>query len=97
MEFSSTPMPMRARLYYQLGDTVVYYIYADCLETIADLKEGIVETRGERNAPYLRSLRSATYLKVFPPGTTAENGMELEEDVPIPTNSTWDEPFVVVK
>jgi len=61
------------------------------------LKDGIVETRGERNAPYLRSLPSATYGKVFPPGTTAKNGMELEEDVPMPTNLTWDQPFVVAK
>jgi len=75
----------------------VHHIYAGCLETISDWKDGIVETRGQRNAPYLRSLPSGTYLKVFPPGTTAENGMELEEDVPMPTNSTWDQPFIVVK
>lgn len=95
-----TPKPHNMSLlqcYYQLGDTVPYYIRIHTWEKIGVLKEKILETRQGRHCSYLDGIKDASELQVYLPGETAETGVSLDEDDTIPEHTSFEEPLIVVR
>jgi membrane-associated protease RseP (regulator of RpoE activity) len=88
--------------YYQLAETVPYYIEIHGWETtVGRLKERILESRGQRGtAPDLFGVRDISMFKIYPPGRDEQTGNpihpELDDmDAQIPLNSTFDDPIIV--
>ena len=95
--YNPTPMDMSLqKCYYQLSDTIPYYIRINGWEKVGALKQRILETRGGRNCPYLEGVTDASILKVFPVGD-AGTGTPLGADETIPLNTSFDEPLIVLK
>lgn len=96
--YEAKPMDMSVqKCYYQLDDTIPYYIRINGWEKVGMLKERILETRGGRNCPYLDGVTDASVLKVYPVGQTAETGTPLGAEETIPTGTSFDVPLIVLK